>query len=262
MIYSTQDITRNSPERFPRLSPEPSSNESPNGSSESSAEDAEPMPEPEPVPEPIPEPVPVQNIFAGRDAIEESLRQKITVDKFGGLAGHGVAPENSGPTHNSTFPAEEENPYAPFASELEWQLAKWAKLRGPSSSAFTELLQIPTLCDRLELSYKNTRELNNIIDHMPHTRPPFKRGEVTADGVAYDVFFRDVVGCVKALFGDPELAPILVFAPEKHWNHNRTEQLFHDMHTGKWWWAVQVSERRVLSSLQVIGRLTYAIVAG
>jgi len=35
------------------------------------------------------------------------------------------------------------NPYAPFASELDWNLARWAKLRGPGSTAFGELMAIP-----------------------------------------------------------------------------------------------------------------------
>jgi hypothetical protein len=32
--------------------------------------------------------------------------------------------------------------YAPFASKMDWEIARWAKLQGPSSSAVTELLQI------------------------------------------------------------------------------------------------------------------------
>jgi hypothetical protein len=36
----------------------------------------------------------------------------------------------------------QENPYAPFQSELEWRIARWAKLRGPSLTAFTELMSI------------------------------------------------------------------------------------------------------------------------
>lgn len=35
-----------------------------------------------------------------------------------------------------------ENPYHPFASGVDWDLAKWAKLRGPSATSFTELLNI------------------------------------------------------------------------------------------------------------------------
>ena len=32
--------------------------------------------------------------------------------------------------------------YAPFTSRTDWEIARWAKIRGPSSSAFDELLQI------------------------------------------------------------------------------------------------------------------------
>lgn len=35
-----------------------------------------------------------------------------------------------------------ENPYAPFNSKLDWEVAKWAKLRGSGSTAFSELLAI------------------------------------------------------------------------------------------------------------------------
>jgi hypothetical protein len=38
--------------------------------------------------------------------------------------------------------ADEENPWAPFQSRMDWDIAKWAKNRGPSSTAFSELLQI------------------------------------------------------------------------------------------------------------------------
>ena len=35
-----------------------------------------------------------------------------------------------------------DNPWAPFSSQLDWEVAQWAKLRGPSATAFTELLKI------------------------------------------------------------------------------------------------------------------------
>ena len=34
------------------------------------------------------------------------------------------------------------NPYAPFVSEIDWEFARWAKMRGPGSTAVTELLKI------------------------------------------------------------------------------------------------------------------------
>ena len=38
--------------------------------------------------------------------------------------------------------ADNDNPYAPFTSKLDWEIARWAKLRGPGSTAFTDLLAI------------------------------------------------------------------------------------------------------------------------
>lgn len=35
-----------------------------------------------------------------------------------------------------------DNPYRPFSSKIEWEIARWAKIRGPSSTAFTELMNI------------------------------------------------------------------------------------------------------------------------
>jgi hypothetical protein len=34
------------------------------------------------------------------------------------------------------------NPWAPFSSKMDWEIAKWAKLRGPGSTALSDLLKI------------------------------------------------------------------------------------------------------------------------
>ncbi|KAJ6557130.1 hypothetical protein B0H10DRAFT_2370751 [Mycena sp. CBHHK59/15] len=133
-----------------------------------------------------------------------------------------------------------DNVWAPFTSKLEWELAQWAKLRGPGSTAFTDLLKISGVTERLGLSYKNTRELNNIIDKKLPGHPKFKRKEIIIAGEAYDVYFRDILECVRALYGDPEFAAQLKVAPERHYaDQDQTVRLYHDMHTGKWWWATQ-----------------------
>lgn len=38
--------------------------------------------------------------------------------------------------------ANDENPYHPFNSQIEWEVARWAKLRGATSTAFSDLLSI------------------------------------------------------------------------------------------------------------------------
>ena len=57
------------------------------------------------------------------------------------------------------------------------------------------------------------------------------------------MYFRDVLECIKALFGDPEFAAVLLLVPERHYtNTDRDVRVYFDMNTGKWWWATQVSQ--------------------
>ena len=70
----------------------------------------------------------------------------IYVTKFGGQAGKPI------PTspHNGQFSYSdyveqtggEENIWALFELKIEWEIAQWAKMRGPGSTAFTEFLEI------------------------------------------------------------------------------------------------------------------------
>ena len=58
--------------------------------------------------------------------------------------------------------ADHDNFYAPFLSEIDWQVAKWAKLRGPSSTALTELFKIPQVC----LFVLNSSKLYNLLQFI------------------------------------------------------------------------------------------------
>ena len=79
------------------------------------------------------------------------------------------------------------------------------------------------------------------MDQLPAARPRFQRHEVVVAGEVYDVFFRDVIECIRALYGEPEFARHLVFLPERHYEDaDHTVRLHHDMYTGKWWWGIQV----------------------
>ncbi|KAJ6517025.1 hypothetical protein DFH09DRAFT_1251360 [Mycena vulgaris] len=143
--------------------------------------------------------------------------------------------------------AVEEQFLAPFTSQVDWEVAKWAKLRGSTSIAFTDLLSIHGVPEALGLSYKNSRELNQVIDNqLPAGRPIFKRQEIVVAGEAFDVYFRPVVGCLKALYGDPEFSQDLVFMPERHYaDADKTIRLYSDIHTAEWWWKTQkVVEKR------------------
>ncbi|KAN0136686.1 hypothetical protein V8E53_005456 [Lactarius tabidus] len=132
--------------------------------------------------------------------------------------------------------------WALFQSQCNWEVACWAKLRGPTSSAFTDLLAIPEVIDRLGLSYRNAKELNSIIDKELPGCPSFMCRDLVIGGKTLHFYHRDIIQCIWALYDNPEFAHNLIFAPEHHYtNSERTCQIYSDMHTGEWWWEVQTT---------------------
>ena len=94
--------------------------------------------------------------------------------------------------------------------------------------------------DKLDLSYSTSSELNKIIDALPGP-PPFVTEEVEIGGEHLQFHCRNIILCVKALFGNPEFAEDLILAPERHYTDvEQTCQVYNEMHTGDWWWSVQV----------------------
>ena len=97
------------------------------------------------------------------------------------------------------------------------------------------------MVENLGLSFRNTRELNRIINEELPGRPKFKREEVHIGRESYDFHFREIIPSLRALFGDPKFSDHLIFAPERHYQDaSHTVQVFSEMYTGKWWWSVQV----------------------
>lgn len=96
--------------------------------------------------------------------------------------------------------------------------------------------------DALGLSYKNSNELNRIIDEqLPSRRPTFVRHQIVVQGQSFDLFKRDLLDCIRALYGDPRHAEYLCVAPERHYaDADKTVRLYHDFNTGRWWWSTQV----------------------
>ncbi|KAL1711487.1 hypothetical protein EV715DRAFT_278453 [Schizophyllum commune] len=181
-----------------------------------------------------------------RDHAEQGLRQRPFIVQYpGGMAGRPMragdtAPHQAYARHFTGMDGTESDPYGAFGHRLAWEVARWAKMRGPSSTAFTELMQIDGVVEKLELPFRNSAELNRLIDDDLPGRPAFTRKQIELDGEVYDLYFRDILECVKALIGDLDFCPVLQFVPEKHYtDSSRSQRLYHDMHTGRWWWDTQ-----------------------
>jgi hypothetical protein len=95
--------------------------------------------------------------------------------------------------------------------------------------------------ERLGLSYRTTRELNDIIDNDLPGPPPFQCRIFDIGGESLQFFCRDVLQCIRSLYGDREYVQDLIFAPEHHYTDDtRTCRIVNEMHTGDWWWSTQV----------------------
>ena len=60
-------------------------------------------------------------------------------------------------------------------------------------------------------------------------------------GEVLEFYARDPIECLEALWSDPDFVNDLIVEPERHYgDKDMTVRIYHDMHTGKWWWEVQV----------------------
>ena len=83
--------------------------------------------------------------FEDRVHAKEVLWQDPVEVPFGGQAGAPLRNADQ-PDHNQYCDvinaSDNPNTWHPFSSRLEWEFAQWAKMRGPGSTAVTELLNI------------------------------------------------------------------------------------------------------------------------
>jgi len=65
-------------------------------------------------------------------------------------------------------------------------------------------------------------------------------------GEVLEFYARNIIECLRALWGDPDFDGDLIFEPERLYaDEEKKSQIYHDMNTGKWWWDTQVE---ILSS--------------
>ncbi|KAG8917467.1 hypothetical protein FRC02_003101 [Tulasnella sp. 418] len=135
------------------------------------------------------------------------------------------------------------NPYYPFKSKLDYEVGMWAKQEGPGNKALDKLLAFPAIAQKLDLSFKNTCQLNQIIDYQTPEVPSWLSLKIKLDGSneEFDVYYHDPLECIKALFSNPEFADKMTFAPERHWVNSR---IYNEMHTGDWWWRKQCEVKK------------------
>ncbi|KAI0038979.1 hypothetical protein FA95DRAFT_1502450 [Auriscalpium vulgare] len=181
-----------------------------------------------------------------RAAADEQVHADPKIVHFGGQAGAPLAQD--GQDAAGTYVAyqgdlaahDPANLWAPFRNKMEWEIARWAKMRGPTSTAFTELLQIAEVRERLDLSFKTTSDINKIVDTQLPPCAEFTCDEITVDGESYELYSRDIMQCIRELYGNPEFLSTMKFAPEEHYADDEHEvPIYSEMNTGRWWHSMQ-----------------------
>ena len=79
-------------------------------------------------------------------SLKDNFRDELVfIEKFPGDTAGAVTSSAAGEDfghYSQRIDAEEDNPYKPFTSKIEWEIARWAKLNDIGSNALTKLLSI------------------------------------------------------------------------------------------------------------------------
>jgi len=96
-----------------------------------------------------------------RGGAEGPLQNHPYIVKFSGKSG-AVYEQGAEDANNQYLDTvgDKKNLYAPFSSKLEWEIVRWAKLRGLSSTAFAKLMAIEGVNSLLTL-FEQIKRLTN-----------------------------------------------------------------------------------------------------
>ncbi|KAF7795599.1 hypothetical protein EIP86_006762, partial [Pleurotus ostreatoroseus] len=148
-----------------------------------------------------------------------------------------------------------ENPWYPFASQLEWDIAKWAKETNTGDNSLNKLLTIPGVVEGLGLTFRNARALNQRIDHELPNGPQWLHRSLHLNGFTncINLYSRDILECLDTLYSNPRFADTMHLVPERHYtNSSKTSRIFRGVHTGDWTWTRQTRIKRGGTVLSVI----------
>ncbi|KAF7793819.1 hypothetical protein EIP86_004940 [Pleurotus ostreatoroseus] len=210
-----------------------------------------------PMDEPPREPsaAPPPNARAQRATVEEALDEEDTVfEEYHGAA-RVVGWDDEVRRRYQETAGGVDNPWFPFASELEWGIAKWAKESDTGDNSLNRLLSIPGVVEGLGLTFRNARALNQRIDHeMPNT-PEWIQHIVGVDRCTEQcsLYSRNILKCLDTLYSNPRFAETMHYAPERHFTDGtKTSRMYRGIHTGDWTWTRQTQIKRGGTVLSVI----------
>lgn len=132
------------------------------------------------------------------------------------------------------------NPWAPFPTAHGFKLASWFIESKVPKSRINEYFS-SGLGDSASVSYGSMHTLEN---HLRSLDPygaylQWFDGRVDDGERTLPFFHRNILDCVKYLLRQIAYSDDFVYAPRREYNPNG-QRIFAEMHTGDWWWDVQV----------------------
>ncbi|KAF9455751.1 hypothetical protein BDZ94DRAFT_1135920, partial [Collybia nuda] len=95
----------------------------------------------------------------------------------------------------------------------------------------------------LGLSFKNIRALHQKLDSIPEKAGSWYTKTLSfkdKPDQKFTIRHRDVIQCIKSLWGDPAFADHLVYQPRRVFSDStRKNRVYSELWTGKWWNAIQ-----------------------
>ncbi|KAJ7121947.1 hypothetical protein C8R43DRAFT_1148665, partial [Mycena crocata] len=143
-------------------------------------------------------------------------------------------------------------PWHPFESEEEWELAHWMMTSGISQTKTESFLKLRKVRQGINPSFHNNRSFLKRIDALPEgpkwTCYPFELtgDELDAEGQKkteiVEMWCRDPVECVRELLQNPSFTnqayePIRLFKRFEDGKYSNRE--YNEMWTADWWWEIQ-----------------------
>ncbi|KAF8143444.1 hypothetical protein K438DRAFT_1911066 [Mycena galopus ATCC 62051] len=145
---------------------------------------------------------------------------------------------------------EGHEPWHPFQSEDEWNLAQWLMTSGVSQSKRDEFLKLKVIREGCKPSFHNNRAFLKFIDALPrgpawHCQLMELTGdEVDEKGVekkeVVELWYRDPLDCIRELLGNPAFRDKQGFAPRRIFRSpEKKNREYSEMWTASWWWEIQ-----------------------
>ncbi|KAJ7060890.1 hypothetical protein C8F01DRAFT_988007 [Mycena amicta] len=141
-------------------------------------------------------------------------------------------------------------PWAPFDSEADWELARWLVESGVSRTKMDEFLKLAKIKHGAKPSYHNAYSFYQKIDALPSgpqweceiiTITGDKKGEngkVETEEVEF--WKRDPIECIEELIGNPAFEKEMSYVPHRVYRDaNHVNREYSEVHTGDLWWELQ-----------------------